>query len=89
MGVVRELRCGDRATTSRKHGGTGANLSPVARGLPAAGEEGLEIRQRDPADEQRGRKEQVIAHLAMENELLRGHARHTEEETPYLGRRSS
>lgn len=40
MGVVRELRCGDRETTSRKHGVTGATLSPVARGLPAAGEEG-------------------------------------------------
>ncbi len=54
----------------------------------AAGEEGLKIRQEDLAGGQSRREKQVIADLAMENELLRERIRRMEDEKPFLRWRS-
>ncbi|MFZ5926398.1 MAG: helix-turn-helix domain-containing protein [Acidobacteriota bacterium] len=89
MSVVLELlRGADLESTSRKYGVTAATLSEWREAFLAAGDEGLKMRQEDLAGEQGRREKQVIADLAMENELLTRRIRRMEDEKPFLRWRS-
>ena len=86
--VLELLRGADLESTSRKYGVTAATLTEWRDAFLAGGAEGLKIRQEDLVDEQGRRMKLVIAEMAMENELLREHIRHMEDEKPFLRWRS-
>ena len=72
MSVVLELlRGADLETTSRKHRVTIATLTQWRDRFLAGGEGGMKSREVDVDDEENRRLKSVVAHLSVDNELLR------------------
>jgi hypothetical protein len=82
------LRGADLEATSREYGVTAATLPEWREAFLAAGEEGLKVQQEDRVDGRGRRARQIIADLAMDNELLRERIRRMEDEMPFLRWRS-
>jgi hypothetical protein len=84
----RSASCADLESARRKDGVTAATLGEWRGALLAAGAEAFKTRPVAQLDEQGRRQKQVIAELAMENELLRERIRRMEDEKPSLRWRS-
>jgi|GEM_PF-1170846 len=76
-------------TLIRNCGVTAAPLWEWGEALLAAGEDGLNIRQEGPVDEQGRRMKSGIAEQTMEKDLLRERIRRMEDEEPFLPWRPS
>src|ERR1043165_6095623 len=69
--VLELLRGADLESTSRKYRVTAATLTEWRDRFLAGGETGLKTREADVEDEERRRRNSVVASVSVENELLR------------------
>jgi len=70
-GGLVKLRRADMEATSRKHRVTIATLTQWRDRFLAGGEGGMKSREVDVDDEENRRLKSVVAHLSVDNELLR------------------
>ncbi|MCX7590984.1 MAG: transposase, partial [Kiritimatiellae bacterium] len=90
MSVILELlRGADLEATSRKHGVPAATLSQWREAFLAAGEEGLEVRQEDLADERAAEGSPSVQIRRWSTSCSRDRIRRMEDEKPFLRWRSN